>query len=691
MPKNVLTAAFAACLFLLVLSAKWATFDRFGSPMPDWDQWDAEALETYVPWFTRDHFLTHLFHPHNEHRVVLTKLQNLALVLLNGQWDSRLEAVTNAALHAALATAFWLLAVRFLATPPRAPGHAPHSSRPAPLASRLSPLAFRLSPFVSSLLFLLAFALFGLPLAWQNVLGGFHSQQYWLVGLSFAAIVTLPFVRSWSPAWWIGALAAILAFGSMGSGFLAAAAVVIVLAWRLLARETTVRATWPALVVSFALIAVGVLTRHEVPWHAEMKAKTVHDFVFSIVHSLEWPWRDRDWAALVLWLPWLLVATHVAREGWNRFRHPTATVRHETDPASAHAPQAITALGGWVLLQLAATAYARGAGADYPASRYMDTLTFAAMANALALAWLLVEHFPRTFARRLALVVVAVGWLGTLSLGLYNLLAHTVRWELLDAKKYYIKAEGHMRRYLATNDPKQLAYPEIPFPSADGLVERLAQPTLRVLMPAPIRTPLALKPAAAARNETGFAANTAIDADIVNPPRHGLSAVTPPLDYTTTWGTFGSESGNTAAPLTWTSEPLRATLGGWLKFEIAGDLGPAATDLSLTLRDPQSGSFLATVRPTRRPGDTWRSAYVRAPRGPFVVTASDASPTQWFAFSPPVEMAPLSVWAWQATKHALLIFYGATAATLALALLALLGRRRPPSQADFPAARAASS
>jgi hypothetical protein len=64
--------------------------------MPDWDQWDAEAGELFTPWFENDHFLTHLFTPHNEHRVILTKLQNLALVLLGGQWDSRLEAVTNA-------------------------------------------------------------------------------------------------------------------------------------------------------------------------------------------------------------------------------------------------------------------------------------------------------------------------------------------------------------------------------------------------------------------------------------------------------------------------------------------------------------------------------------------------------------------------------------------------------------------
>ena len=115
------TIAFAACLFAVVVGLKWATFDRFGSAMPDWDQWDAEALNLLAPWFEHDHFAAHLFQPHNEHRVVITKLQNLTLTLLNGQWDARLEAVANALLHGALAVALWLLGRRRFASFTHAP------------------------------------------------------------------------------------------------------------------------------------------------------------------------------------------------------------------------------------------------------------------------------------------------------------------------------------------------------------------------------------------------------------------------------------------------------------------------------------------------------------------------------------------------------------------------------------------
>lgn len=632
--KNTLTAALALCLLLLIVGAKWATFGRYGSPMPDWDQWDAEAMELFVPWFTNDEFLKHLFNPHNEHRIVLTKLQNLAVVLLNGQWDSRLEAVVNAPLHAALGVAFWLAGCRWSARR----WHAP--------------------------LFVLAAALFGLPLAWQNVLGGFHSQQYWLLGLSFAALLTLPFARAWSGAWWLGAAGAVLALGSMGSGFLAAAVVLPVVGWRLLGRETTLRAAWPALALALLLVTVGLLTRHEVPWHAELKAKTVHDFVFSLVHSLQWPLHSAHWAALVLWLPWLVVATRVARN----FRRPASR--------DNRIAQTLAALGGWVLVQLVATAYARGANADYPASRYMDTLAFGTMVNALALAWWL-STLPAGRAFRVGAHAVGLGWVVTLGFGLHQLTVSNLTYDLPDARaKYYDKAESNLRRYLATDDPRELAYPEIPFPSAPGLVERLAIPSLRALMPVPVRTPVPMTPDPAA-GSAGFHGNRALGSHFERPPKLGLSPETGVLDYTPTWGSFAPTGDGRAATGRWTSAPLPTPQFRWLKFEVAGDLGRPGAGVSVALHDAASGALLAELHPTRIPGDTWRSVYVRSPRAPFVVKAVDASATQWVALSPPVEMGGGSYWARNAGRHGLLLAGIAAVAALGLGICGLVWRREP--------------
>lgn len=635
------TAAFAACLFSLIVTAKWATFDRFGSPMPDWDQWDAEAGEVFIPWYGSDQFLTHLFNPHNEHRVVLTKLQNLTLGLLNNQWDSRLEAATNAMLHALIAAALWVSGRRWLA----GRWHAP--------------------------LFVLLAALFGFPVAWQNVLGGFHSQQYWLVGLSFVALVTLPFSPAWSKPWWLGALTAILVMGSMGSGLLAAAVAVLVILWRWGRREVRFPDVWPTVALGLALMAVGFFTRVDVEWHQHMKAKTVHDFVFSIVHSLQWPWRDRNWAAAVLWLPWLLAAWRVMTS------RPERDLPLEADRFVRHAGPTLVALGGWVLVQLAATAYARGAGADYPASRYMDTLSFGAALNGLALGWLL-THPAAWRAGRRSLHIFGLVWMVTLGGGLHYQLAGVYESELPDAKKYYLKAEGHMRRYLATNDPRQLAYPDIPYPSAQGLIDRLVEPSLRALMPVPIRTPLALVPQFVPG--TSFVANDARDANPEFPPHYGLSPATPPLDFAPSWGSYGNGEQGAAALGEWQSKPIAPKqTNGWLRFETAGHPGEAG--VSLELRDAASDALIATVRPSKTPGDTWRAAYVPSPGVPFIVVARDTDPTRWLAFSGPVEMGSLSYWAWQANKHSLLLF-GLTAATTAgLALFAAATKRRPPATA----------
>jgi len=678
--KSILSGSLAACLFLIVVGTKWATLDRFGSPMPDWDQWDAEAVELFIPWFENDHFITHLFNPHNEHRVVLTKLQSLALGLLNGQWDSRLEAAVNALLHAALAVGFWLVGRRWLA----AHWHAA--------------------------LFGLIAILISLPLAWQNVLGGFHSQQYWMLGLSFTAIVLLPFARAWSLRWWLGLATATCVLGSMGSGFLAAAVIFTLVIWRIIAREISWRAASPTLVSMGLLIAIGLLTRHEVAWHQKLKAATVHDFCFSIIRSLQWPLRDSDWAAPILWLPWTVTLWKIlsrrspkpalAAADFSQLRDPATGIFHDS---SLRAGQTIAALGGWVLIQIIATAYARGAGADYPASRYMDTLAFGALVNAVAIGWLLTpttrtadaptasESSPPAAAAnhsvlipttstarrsgthpwtRRALHAFGLAWLLTFSFGLHHATKNVLRYELVDARKYYIKAEANMRRYLGTNDPQHLAHPEIPFPSAQGLIDRLARPSLRALMPLPIRAPLPLTPANA---PLGFAANDARGANLARPPRLGLSPATPPLDAAPSWGSFHVTDG-TAATSEWQSAPVPPTAAPWLKFETAGHAGE--NGVSLELRSVRTGHLLGTVSPSKVPGDTWRAAYVRTPAEPYFVLAKDTDPTRWLAFSGPTEMGGLSYWAAQATKHGLLILALATAATLTGALVSWLSTER---------------
>ena len=86
--------------------------------------------------------------------------------------------------------------------------------------------------------------------------------------------------------------------------------------------------------------------------------------------------------------------------------------------------------------------------------------------------------------------------------------------------------------------------------------------------------------------------------------------------------------------------------------------------------------MLAEIKPTRVPGDTWRTAFVPAPAEAYRIVALDRDPVRWLAFSGPAEMGGLSYLAREATRHAPLIFGVTTGVTAVLAAAALIARRR---------------
>ena len=83
-------------LFLVVVGARLTLVSIYGSPLPFYDQWDGEAAYTFKPWMEGTLRISDLFHPHNEHRLVASRLLALGLLWLNGQWDSLLELAANA-------------------------------------------------------------------------------------------------------------------------------------------------------------------------------------------------------------------------------------------------------------------------------------------------------------------------------------------------------------------------------------------------------------------------------------------------------------------------------------------------------------------------------------------------------------------------------------------------------------------
>ena len=99
----------------------------------------------------------------------------------------------------------------------------------------------------------------------------------------------------------------------------------------------------------------------------------------------------------------------------------------------------------------------------------------------------------------------------------------------------------------------------------------------------------------------------------------------------------------------------------WLRFETAGS--PGEPGVSLQLRSAANDRLLAEIKPTRVPGDTWRTAFVPAPAEAYRIVAIDRDPDRWLGFSGPAAMGGLSFLAWQATRHAPLMLGVFAAAT----------------------------
>jgi len=80
---------------LAVVGAKCCIISVYGSPTPFWDQWEGKAASIYQPYLTGALRLSDLIAPHNEHRILITRLWSWLLLELNGYWELILQMVAN--------------------------------------------------------------------------------------------------------------------------------------------------------------------------------------------------------------------------------------------------------------------------------------------------------------------------------------------------------------------------------------------------------------------------------------------------------------------------------------------------------------------------------------------------------------------------------------------------------------------
>lgn len=429
----------ALAVFLIAFGSRCWTIAAFGTDLPFWDQWDAEARELFLPWFSHHLAWSDLVRPHNEHRILLTRLIDLGLLGANGRWDSRLEAVVGALIQGALAG----LMVRWTA--------------------RDLSGGFRLG-FAAA-----AAAAFSVPFAYENILGGFQLQMFLLLLISLVALHLLVTAAPFTPRSWAGLLAAALALGTMASGFLAAAATLPVLAWEAWHRpEARGRLAGLAAILA-AIAAAGWASRGSVPEHAGLTAHSVPEFLWSLGRLAAWPrWRTA-WTALVYPLPWLALMA--------------GELRRRTAPSLPAKWMAV--LGIWALLQLAALAYGRKPD-PFPAPRYLDLLVLWQLIN-VAAALILCSRPGSPRARRWRLTGAGV-WLAFLGIAYVPVINKDLRPELTGWRADSRLYEQNVRAYLRSDDPDWLKG-RIPYPSASDLRVLLDDPALRQILPHSVAWP----------------------------------------------------------------------------------------------------------------------------------------------------------------------------------------------------------
>ncbi|HVU35383.1 MAG TPA: hypothetical protein VHE61_18240 [Opitutaceae bacterium] len=601
------SAGLVLFVFLVVWAAKLVAIGRYGTDLPYSDQWAKEGQLFYAPWFEQHAFWRNLFVPHNEHRIAPTLALNWALLLLGSdQWDARVQCVASAALHAALAAGLAAWALRRL-------------RRPWALAS-------------TALIVLVTAP----PIAWENVLGGFQSQFYFLAIFSVLAIAGLLGARPWSPAWLGGIVAGALACVSMGAGMLVAAPIAMIALLRLLARfrapnaTTTQAGDFTTLVAALGIGVVGWSFRSPAPWQDSFHAHSVGQYFIYAAQCLSWPAYGSPWLVVLFWAPWTMLAIRTMR----RIAMRPAAAGDGSDRLREFA----LAGGIWVLTQVAAVTYARANIPGLPASRYGDICALGLIFNAFAIAALV------STSRRRELRLLAAAWFGAVAIAVGISTRDTIQTSLPDKRALSIAYEHAVQRFVLTDNYEALKQePQLPFPSAEWLARILRDPTLRRLLPASVRVPLAIPHLAA-------------------PPPPA-----PPLSYRATR--------TVQAPGQWQSGPL-APSPGWWKIETAGDVGtPGAV---LEFRAANDGRVLEPVAPTKPAGNSWRAAYIPAPKVPAILVARVAAPAHWLAFSEPVLISTLGYRTWRLTVYSPWLLWASFGGLIVFGW-ACRGREQPPS------------
>jgi hypothetical protein len=427
-------------LLLAAIGVKFWIIGRYANATPFWDQWDGEAAAVYVPFYDSTLRFADLLRPHNEHRLLASRLLGLALTAANGLWDPILQMMANALIHVGFGLA---VIARF------------HRSLDDDAFAGLA---------IGLLLILIP------PYAIESVLLGFQTHFYAFLLLGFVAVTTIAVRPAFSPGWLAGAVVAFAAFFTLACGALVELAAGLVVLARLALGVTHGLREWLGAALLLAGFAVMLAF---IPPNQAVGAQSAADFLGGLLLLMSWPLLILGLAgALIVNLPALLLAVRIVRRR----------------PAPAADEWALLGLVAWLGLSMAAIAYGR---TDAQAPRYLDIAAAGLVVNFLCAARL---------ASGVGSKIAATGWSVVIVACLVAASLHLQR-DLANYRSMTRLQEANVRTFLATGAfPPGAAEQRLalPYPKADRLAAQLADPRVQRFLPSNLQSAIPAAGGAAA-------------------------------------------------------------------------------------------------------------------------------------------------------------------------------------------------
>lgn len=505
---TTLNRLFYLKLFLVaaaIFSVRIWLINTFGSTVPYWDEWDAEAVYTLIPWFDGNLSLSTLIAPHNEHRLFFTRIFSLILLILNdNQWDPLVQMVFCAGLATLNAIVLALI-----------------------LKKLLGARGYNTTLFAVALLGII-------PFAAENVVWGLQINWYFFNLFSLLAFWGVLLHREGSWQWWWGIFCTFCTYFSLVSGIFVAAILLFVKSYLWLVDRKHRESYLISIVALGVLLLIEIALFSDSVGHAALRhqAAAAHGFwnlFFELLGKyLAFPFTRLPYISIVIYLPILLLSLTVIFQ------------RRAPNPLELFS----LTLGGWVILQTTAMVYGR-LWIPEVSSRYMDILALGTVANLMAL-YALYDLLPPRYNRLVQIygILWAVVWCGTLTL----LVEIT---PFLQAKQIE-KADflRNVRNYLASNSISTLQNVPIPYPIPQRLVDILANQKLRASLPVSLQVPKLLE---SEKNDNIFAPDQ-IPPGMAKYPNEAV------------WGSAGLTTSGTfiSAPMTVKQSYLQIPLSGYL-------------------------------------------------------------------------------------------------------------------------------